>query len=671
MKIDFEKESNVLTDIGGHYIKLRGYNRGYNPSMEYSVAKRPISFDWRRRGVQRRIVIKNWMAEGGWIGWNPPKGIIIVDVDHSETAEILSPHYQTMKIKTPRGMQFIFKGDDETVPSSAGKMTKLGIRVDFRTEKGMIVVPTENTEGREFISTNKILPFPNEFYILENCNLPSILPLVKGQRNDYMSKLAASHARHKLSREESLDVLGKLNKMIDPLSDKELQDMVRGAQGKFGKPNETPDGEELPEDREQWISSSKKGYLFKYPIKLLNHLINNHHLLKPDLVPDFYIFQQRAFKKIDKADVSELILSHLLEDKTPLPWLDTAFKSFDFSPIKLSDFGKHVNMICTNNGTWMIGDSIDLVEDSPDHMIMNHIPYDLDMEKSCPVWNDNLDLILPDPRSQMVLQEILGYLLVPDNSAKKIFVLYGKKDTGKTLVSKVMTRLLGEDNISHIPMDELSSRFASSNLVGKIANIVDDQDATYLKKSGFIKSMTGDGKVRGEIKGGKTFYFWNKARLVFTCNEVPRSADKDDSWSGRHLIIPFDVQIPPERIDRKIMEKFDFEGILAWAVQGLQRILANKMEFTVSEIVSKTNSEYVKSNDSFLEFIDSCCKLEGRENFQNLLQAYRNFSENKLRPSRLKDRLNKKGFVISGDDVIGISLDPSKDIFYDLTIDMG
>ena len=66
------------------------------------------------------------------------------------------------------------------------------------------------------------------------------------------------------------------------------------------------------------------------------------------------------------------------------------------------------------------------------------------------------------------------------------------------------------------------------------------------------------------------------------------------------------MKIDPERIDEIIEHELD--GILIWALEGLDRLLANK-KLTIPVSSTEALNEYQKENSSVLLFVDETCKL--------------------------------------------------------------
>lgn len=134
-------------------LKCKGYTSN---NKIYQDAKKPVSRGYTESDYQGLTVDEKeqWINNGGWIGQNITKGFIIVDVDSKKPAENLVKILDSEKIRyglisTPNGMQFIFRNNGQNQSQKA--ITSLGIMVDYRSESGYIILPTDNTKNRLWV----------------------------------------------------------------------------------------------------------------------------------------------------------------------------------------------------------------------------------------------------------------------------------------------------------------------------------------------------------------------------------------------------------------------------------------------------------------------------------------------------------------------------------------
>jgi putative DNA primase/helicase len=119
----------------------------------------------------------------------------------------------------------------------------------------------------------------------------------------------------------------------------------------------------------------------------------------------------------------------------------------------------------------------------------------------------------------------------------------------------------------------------------------------------------------GERKHKDGFSFKPFARLVFSCNSIPKNyADRSDGFYRRLILIRFDNTIPEDKRDNELREKIMLEadGILAWSLVGLKRLMANKYRFSETDRTKNELQKYKSENSSVLSFVDECCLLEAK-----------------------------------------------------------
>jgi putative DNA primase/helicase len=256
----------------------------------------------------------------------------------------------------------------------------------------------------------------------------------------------------------------------------------------------------------------------------------------------------------------------------------------------------------------------------------------------CPRFMKFLKSVLQEPEIHL-LQEIFGYFLIPVNKAQKSFVLVGAPNAGKsTLLSIAQEILLGSENVSNVPWQSLSDRFKTAELFGKLANIFADLPSKSVDDNGIFKALTGEDYITAERKNKNPFSFKPYARLLFSCNEIPRNyGDRSEGFYRRLIIIRFANTVPPEKRDPNLLEKLAAErdGIFMWALAGLKRLMGNGYLFSETEATRAEMRRYKVESNSALSFVEECCELdENAESIrEELFQQYREYChKNGLKP---------------------------------------
>jgi putative DNA primase/helicase len=248
----------------------------------------------------------------------------------------------------------------------------------------------------------------------------------------------------------------------------------------------------------------------------------------------------------------------------------------------------------------------------------------------CPQFLAFLQSVLPESEIPLI-QEILGYLLIPVNKSQKSFVFVGAPNAGKsTLLSIAQDVLLGKENVSNIAWQNLNDRFKTAELFGKLANVFADLPSKAVDDGSMFKSLTGEDYITAERKNKDPFNFRPYARLLFSCNDIPKNyTDRSDGFYRRLMIIRFDKSVPQDKRDPNLREKIAAErdGILIWALDGLKRLMANNYLFSETKRTKDELKRYKIESNAALMFLEECCEVgEGCECVrETLFEKYRDF----------------------------------------------
>jgi putative DNA primase/helicase len=248
------------------------------------------------------------------------------------------------------------------------------------------------------------------------------------------------------------------------------------------------------------------------------------------------------------------------------------------------------------------------------------LPYNYDPEATCHQWLRFLNEVFPDdPESIAFLQEWFGYNLSNQNNQKAFLVLEGPSNSGKSVITNILTALLGEQNVSHIPLIDFKKDFKLVGIYGKMANICAEIRSTGTACEQMLKCITGGDKIELDVKHRDPIRFLPAVKVTFTTNEHPHWDEKSGALYNRLKVLRCDCSIPEDRQDKCLTQKLKTElsGIFNWAIEGLKRLQARNT-FTVSQKSRDAVNQQRKDSDSAWGFAsdclvpnpDSCVKLD-------------------------------------------------------------
>ena len=204
---------------------------------------------------------------------------------------------------------------------------------------------------------------------------------------------------------------------------------------------------------------------------------------------------------------------------------------------------------------------------------------------------------------------MVGYTFYRRNEIGKFFILTGEKNNGKSTFLDMIVTLLGANNTAALDLKELSERFKTAELFGKLANIGDDIGDEFVANTGVLKKLVTGDRMNVERKGQNPFDFNNYSKLLFSANNIPRMGKGKDSAAllRRIVIIPFDAKFSKSDPDfqplikYKLREQSSMEYLIQLGIKGLKRVLENN-GFTESEKVQKSIDEYEETNNPIISF---------------------------------------------------------------------
>jgi putative DNA primase/helicase len=332
---------------------------------------------------------------------------------------------------------------------------------------------------------------------------------------------------------------------------------------------------------------------------------------------------QRDGEPLVRAEAQALLGEERSENRIveTIRYIETATRITALDPS-----GGHINL---RNGRldWMNG-KLDL--HSPDYFEIVQLPIVCDPNAVCPLFDRYLETTLA-PEIIPLVEEIMGYCLIPDTRFEKAVMAVGAGANGKSVLLDTITAFLGAENVSTIALQDLEeNRFRVAELYGKLANIFADLDERALKSSATFKALVTGDRITAERKFAQPFSFRPYARQIFSANSLPPSKDRTHAFYRRWLIIPFERTFEGKEADKELRAKLRIElpGILNRALRGLKR-LSSEGKFTEPQAVTAALEEYQLENDTVASFVAEFVVEDANATTakQRLYGKYRNWCE--------------------------------------------
>lgn len=224
-------------------------------------------------------------------------------------------------------------------------------------------------------------------------------------------------------------------------------------------------------------------------------------------------------------------------------------------------------------------DPLRLEDATPDRAPLHRSPASWRPEATCPKFKHHLSELVPTQAERDTLQEYAGYCLLHwDLPFHKALFVVGPTASGKSTTLAVLQKMLGSVT-SLSPQQLVNGRFGPAELEGAWANVRSDISAALLKDIGLFKELTAGDPIYAERKYEQGYTFRPTAKHIYSANQLPEVSIDDDAFYRRILIVSFPTTIPKDQrvnratVDAQLEEEMD--GILRWAVEGLQRLRSN------------------------------------------------------------------------------------------------
>ena len=259
------------------------------------------------------------------------------------------------------------------------------------------------------------------------------------------------------------------------------------------------------------------------------------------------------------------------------------------------------------------------------------LPYDFDPNAECPKWQEFLDHNMERDADRIaILQEFTGYCFTWDTTLHKFLLMEGEAGTGKSTFTDVINALLGESNVSHVPLEAFGQRFSLYPTLGKIANIASEIGELDSVAEGQLKAFVAGDPMQFERKYRDTVQAKPTARLILATNNRPRFVDRTDGIWRRLILVPWNVVVSDEKriygLGEQIIRE-DLAGVFNWAIAGLKR-LREQGRFTESEIVQVAINEYkLESNPAKAFLRENYDEGNGEAKVHEVYNNYKDFCE--------------------------------------------
>lgn len=262
-----------------------------------------------------------------------------------------------------------------------------------------------------------------------------------------------------------------------------------------------------------------------------------------------------------------------------------------------------------------------------------HTNYSPDPAMDAPRWTKFL-LKTFEGDIEMVkwFQKVLGYAITGETGEQVFFILLGKGNNGKSVIGKVMQKILG--NYAHSA--NINTFLDTGAQSGSAPNpdimamdgkrfVFTAEPKKYAKiDENKVKTFTGEDSLSGRDlheKGQRNFDPCFK--LFISANNMLKLDMDEYSIKRRVIVIPFNHTVKESQIDKHLVDNllkeapaimnWLLEGVKAWKKEGLKTHWSDQNDGLASgypSLVVDAIRKYETESDNVLRWIEDDCTLE-------------------------------------------------------------
>lgn len=284
-------------------------------------------------------------------------------------------------------------------------------------------------------------------------------------------------------------------------------------------------------------------------------------------------------------------------------------------PIQIEEFDQNLWDLNVLNGTVDLKTG-NLRKHDPNDLTTKQAPVTYDRNAKCPRFEAFLtEIFAGDEELIWYVQKSLGHAITGDTSERAVFIAYGAGRNGKSTLSNTVKAILG-DYALRTPTETLMARKGDTGVPNDVARLKGARFVTASETEegrrlavAKIKDFSGNEEISARYMRGEWFEFRPHFKLWLSTNHKPVIPGHDRAAWDRIKLIPFTVQIDPEKQDKHLEDRLFEEapGILQWLIRGC--LGWQREGLGAPKAVQDATNEYRDEMDQLGRFIADCCLI--------------------------------------------------------------
>jgi putative DNA primase/helicase len=208
--------------------------------------------------------------------------------------------------------------------------------------------------------------------------------------------------------------------------------------------------------------------------------------------------------------------------------------------------------------------------------------------------------------------EINASVFIKKPIDERAFIMWGEGENGKSVLLDYISFMLGKDNISNIPLQELTAdKFAAANLDGKHANIFSDLEKNEFQHTSKFRALASGEPVYAQYKNKQGFDLHPFSSLIFSTNRFPKVyGDNKQGFFRRWIIVKWlrNFENDPQRdskLKEKLLQNTADRDIVFSTLIHISRKLLKSNKFSYSKNWKENQKVWNENADPVKNFIEN------------------------------------------------------------------
>ena len=243
-----------------------------------------------------------------------------------------------------------------------------------------------------------------------------------------------------------------------------------------------------------------------------------------------------------------------------------------------------------------------------------------------------------ESKALAIFYQCLGYSLSNLPNLKKMPILLGVPNSGKSVILKLCAKIMESKKIRALSLQDCTNKFRLGLLEGANLVICHEVRLGQLKRLDIVKSIISGDPITIEAKGVQPWTYFPKVKLLMAANALPTLGEIDvgGAFVERLIIVPF-IEHSGEN-DIELLDKLYSERDMLFSVifDEMNYFINHGMKFEEEEFGKVLLSEYKINGNSLNGFLNERYEKGSNDDYVStvaLYEEYKNYCKENVLPA--------------------------------------